>query len=50
MREKWHIYRKDVTEGKGRRIIQRLIKNGKVWGKTVKSANIDNCYTILTKK
>jgi len=45
----WKVYRKNVTEAQGRAIVARLIKNGKVWGKTVTSTNIGNKFTISIK-
>ena len=45
----WKRYRKDVTESEGRKVVNSLIKNGKVWGKTVTSTNDKNKYTVWIK-
>jgi hypothetical protein len=46
---KWRVYRKNVTAAQGKAIVDKLIKNGKVWGKTVTSTNIYNKFTIHIK-
>ena len=46
---KWKAYRRDVTEAKGRTIVNSLIKNGKVWGKTVTATNEYDKVTIWIK-
>ena len=48
-RRTWKVYRRDVSLNEGKRIIDRLIKNGKVWGKTVTSTNIGSKVTIHIK-
>ena len=45
----WKLYRKDVTEAQGKKIVNSLIKNGKVWGKTVTSTNIKDKFSIWIK-
>jgi hypothetical protein len=45
----WKVYRKNVTIKQGKAILDRLIKNGKVWGKTVTTTNIGNKVTIHIK-
>jgi hypothetical protein len=45
----WKVYRKNVTAAQGKAIVDNLIKNGKVWGKTVTSTNIGNKFTVHIK-
>lgn len=45
----WKVYRKDLTVSQAKKVVERLIKNGKVWGQTVTTTNDRNKWTVHTK-
>ena len=45
----WNCYRRDIPEPQAKKIVDRLIKNGKVWGKTVTITNDKTKFSVWTK-